>query len=188
MLYHIPHKCPSRGDWRCTSTLYESLTSTHLWSILHAERTRDPSIASSAELGRTLWDNSQTCRCRLHCFISRVRKNSQASSIELGRSLVESDNTPHINSLGANPELIHQVALTTRLLQAHPTVNSFRHPRNPNIPQSTSQYPKWHSYQVLSCSLNHPLAPSHNNRNHSLHQARKTLSQPTPLSAFSADS
>ena len=37
---------------------------------------------------------------------------------------MESDNTPHINSLGANPELIHQVVLTTRLLQAHPTVNS----------------------------------------------------------------
>ena len=37
---------------------------------------------------------------------------------------MESDNTPCINSLGANPELIHQVALTTRLLQAHPTVNS----------------------------------------------------------------
>ena len=41
---------------------------------------------------------------------------------------MESDNTPHINSLGANPELIHQVALTTRLLQAHPTVNSFLSP------------------------------------------------------------
>ena len=41
---------------------------------------------------------------------------------------MESDNTPHINSLGANPELIHQVALTTRLLQAHPTVNSFHPP------------------------------------------------------------
>ena len=37
---------------------------------------------------------------------------------------MESDNTPHINSLGANPELIHQVVLTARLLQAHPTVNS----------------------------------------------------------------
>ena len=41
---------------------------------------------------------------------------------------MESDNTPHINSLGANPELIHQVVLTTRLLQAHPTVNSFHPP------------------------------------------------------------
>ena len=41
---------------------------------------------------------------------------------------MESDNTPHINSLGANPELIHQVALTTRLLQVHPTVNSFHPP------------------------------------------------------------
>ena len=41
---------------------------------------------------------------------------------------MESDNTPHINSLGANPELIHQVALATRLLQAHPTVNSFHPP------------------------------------------------------------
>ena len=37
---------------------------------------------------------------------------------------MESDNTPHSNSLGANPELIHQVVLATRLLQAHPTVNS----------------------------------------------------------------
>ena len=37
---------------------------------------------------------------------------------------MESNSTPHINSLGANPELIHQVALATRLLQAHPTVNS----------------------------------------------------------------
>ena len=46
---------------------------------------------------------------------------------------MESDNTPHINSLGANPELIHQVALTTRLLQAHPTVNSF-HPPEPKQP------------------------------------------------------
>ena len=124
MWHYTPHRCPSRGDWQCTSPLYESLTSTHLWLRPRTERTRDPSIASSAELGRTLWDNSQSRRCRLHCFISRVRKNSQASSIELGRSLVESDNTPHINSLGANPELIHQVVLTTRLLQAHPTVNS----------------------------------------------------------------
>ena len=40
---------------------------------------------------------------------------------------MELDNTPHINSLGANPELIHQVVLTTRLLQVHHTVNSF-HP------------------------------------------------------------
>ena len=85
--HYTPHRCPSQGDWRCTSPLYESLTSTHLWSILHAERTRDPSIASSAELGRTLWDNSQTRRCRLHCFTSRARKNSQASSVELGRTL-----------------------------------------------------------------------------------------------------
>ena len=41
---------------------------------------------------------------------------------------MESNSTPHINSLGANPELIHQVVLTTRLLQAHPTVNSFLSP------------------------------------------------------------
>ena len=41
---------------------------------------------------------------------------------------MELDNTPHINSLGANPELIHQVVLTTRLLQVHPTVNSFHPP------------------------------------------------------------
>ena len=41
---------------------------------------------------------------------------------------MESDNTPHINSLGANPELIHQVILAARLLQAHPTVNSFHPP------------------------------------------------------------
>ena len=41
---------------------------------------------------------------------------------------MESDNTPCINSLGANPELIHQVVLTTRLLQVHHTVNSFHPP------------------------------------------------------------
>ena len=41
---------------------------------------------------------------------------------------MESDNTPHINSLGANHELIHQVVLAARLLQAHPTVNSFLSP------------------------------------------------------------
>ena len=41
---------------------------------------------------------------------------------------MESDNTPHINSLGANPELIHQVVLATRLLQVHHTVNSFHPP------------------------------------------------------------
>ena len=128
MWHYRPHICPSRGDWQCTPPLYVLLTITHQKSISRTERKRRPSIASSAELGRTLWDNSQTPRCCLHCFINRVRKNSQASSIELGRSLVESDNTPHINSLGANPELIHQVVLTTRLLQVHHTVNSFHPP------------------------------------------------------------
>ena len=41
---------------------------------------------------------------------------------------MELDNTPHINSLGANTELIHQVVLTTHLLQVHHTVNSFHPP------------------------------------------------------------
>ena len=53
---------------------------------------------------------------------------------------MESDNTPHINSLGANPELIHQVVLTARLLQAHPTVNSSLFPGTQttlNQPHST---------------------------------------------------
>ena len=54
---------------------------------------------------------------------------------------MESNSTPHINSLGANPELIHQVVLTTRLLQAHPTVNSF-HPPEPKHPSINVTVPQ----------------------------------------------